>query len=284
MPICVCSAEGHLRTPDIYQKTLCLIPSLDLQAIRRLRVPVLFLWQKGQCRTATPDPRILASMSPENQTFKEKMYLHITVTGSLHKARSYHKEAQLLILKQIGAQGQMISKVWAKTISDKSWDYTLGCGFKTVAATAVRRAIVWLMAKLTAALCADKRYMTTTNMHTPPNEISCWGRCLVSRTSHTTSRATATTSKTLKAQLNAVSLVNSFHEVQLFIVLRRVGGHDKENVLSPIDPFWVGRQESDGGCETLADSFALVLLHKFVCRSSNDQTRQDHERCGPLEI
>lgn len=140
------------------------------------------------------------------------------------------------------------------------------------------------MAKLTAALCADKRYMTTMNMHTPANEISCSGRCLVSRTSHTTSRARATTSKTLKAQLNTVSLVNSFHEVQLFIMLRRVGGHYKENVLSPIDPFRVGLQESGCGFETLADSFALVLLHKFVCYSSNNQARQDHERCGPLEI
>lgn len=213
------------------------------------------------------------------------MYLHITVTGSLHKARSYCKEALLLILKQIGAQGQMISKVWAKTIGDKSLDNSLGCCFKTVVAPAVKRAIVWLMAKLTAALCADKRYMTTTNMHTPPNEISCWGRCLVSRTSHTTSRARATTSKTLKAQLNAVSLVNSFHEVQLFIVLRRmVGGHFKENVLSPVDPFRVGLKESGRGFETLADSFALVFLHKFECCSGNDQTRQDHERCGPLEI
>lgn len=144
------------------------------------------------------------------------MYLHITVTVGLHKARSYRKEALLLILKQLGAQGQMISKVWATRIGDKSRDNTLGCCFETVVALAVR------MAKLTAALCADKRYMTTTNMHTPPNEISCWGRCLVSRTSHTTSRATAITSKILKAQLNAVSLVNSFHEVQLFIVL--VGG------------------------------------------------------------
>lgn len=212
------------------------------------------------------------------------MYLHITVTGSLHKARSYHKEALLLILKQIGAQGQMISKVWAKMFGDKSRDNTLGCCFETVVAPAVRRAIVWLMAKLTAALCADKRYMTTTNTHTPPNEISCSGRCLVSRTSHTTSRARATTSKTLKAQLNAVSLENSFHEVQLFIVLRGVEGHYKENVLSPIDPFRIGLQESGRGFETLADSFALVLLHKFVCCSSNDQTRQDHERCGPLEI
>lgn len=212
------------------------------------------------------------------------MYLHITVTGSLHKARSYHKEALLLILKQAGAQGQMISKVSAKTIGDKSQDNTLGCCFETVVAPAVWRAIVWLTAKLTAALCADKRYMTTTNMHTPPKEISCWGRCLVSRTSHTTSRATATTSKTLKAQLNAVSLVNSFHEVQLFVVLRRVGGHYKENVLSPIDPFRVGLQESARWFETLADSFAQVPLHKFVCCSSNDQTRQDHERCGPLEI
>lgn len=212
------------------------------------------------------------------------MYLHITVTGSLHKARSYHKEALLLILKQVGAQGQTISKVWAKTIADKSQDNALGCSFEAVVAPAVRRAIVWLVTKLTAALCADKRYMTTTNMHTPPNEISCWGRCLVSRTSHTTSRARATTSKTLKAQLNAVSLVNSFHEVHLFIVLRRVGGHYKENVLSPIDPFRVGLEESAHGFETLADSFALVLRHKFVYYSSDDQTRQDHERCGPLEI
>lgn len=69
------------------------------------------------------------------------------------------------------------------------------------------------MVKLTADLCADKRNISTTNMQTPPKEISCSGRCLVSTTSHATSKPKTAKMKSLKVQLKHVlTLISLFAE------------------------------------------------------------------------
>lgn len=153
-------------------------------------VQVVFLWQKGRYRTASRGPTAQASIVPKKD-FKKggRSNKTFSLSGSLYKTLCYCKEAFLLNLMMIGAQGQMISKVSAKQTRDNMWDKP----------GRVSTQQYFVFEKwLTAVLCADKMNRITTNMHTPPNEISCSGRLLVSKTSHTTSRTTTAKMKTLK--------------------------------------------------------------------------------------
>lgn len=140
------------------------------------------------------------------------------------------------------------------------------------------------MVKLTADLCADKRNISTTNMQTPPKEISCSGRCLVSTTSHVTSKPKTTKMKSLKVQLKHVLTL-----VSLFAALRRSQLRMRISVsfslsLSPFDPFIEALEDSENRFECPADFFAQVLTRNFVGHSGDGQARQDHKCKGPLKI
>lgn len=155
----------------------------------------------------------------------------------------------------------MLSIVSAKLIRDKSRDK------QPVVGTAIRKAIQRLMVKLTADLCADKRNISTTNMQTPPKEISCSGRCLVSTTSHATSKPKTAKMKSLKVQLKKHVLTF----ISLLAALRRSPLRTGIS-LSPFDPFIEALEDSDNRFECPADFFAQVLTRNFVGHSGNGQT------------
>lgn len=209
---------------------------------------------------------------------KKGSNLSVIITGSLHQVLSYHKEAPLLNPKMIEAQGRVISKVLAKQSRDKWRDSTPGmCRNER---RHHNESSLTECNVLTAVLCADNRKVSTTNMHTPPNEMSCSGLFPVSKAIHTTSKTRTTTMKTLRSTMkHTPSLISRLHCEQLFVTLRT-----HMTARSPFHPPQVWLKAAESRFETPADAFSFVLLQEFKRYSDNSHAGQDNKSNGPLEI